>query len=397
MSEEFEIAVVGGGIIGLAVAWRLTRTRQRSLIVLEKEAGIARHQTGHNSGVIHSGIYYAPGSAKARTCLAGARMLREFCREHGIPVLVCGKVIVATHGRELEALEKLYRRGLENGVTEIALIAPDQLAAIEPHVQGIRAIHVPQSAAVDFATVAAKLEELTVQAGGEIRTRSELRAIRNENGRFSLTTTGGTIRARYLISCGGLQSDRIARLAGADPEVRILPFRGEYYRLRSGALVNGHVYPVPDSRLPFLGPHFTRRIDGSIEAGPNAVLALHREGYSRGKVDLRDAVEVFSYGGFWRMARFHWRAGIVELVRSRSKRAFVRSLSRLVPSIQAGDLEADGAGVRAQAVSPNGDLVDDFLIVEHGRALHVCNAPSPAATASLAIAEEISRLVEDRL
>jgi (S)-2-hydroxyglutarate dehydrogenase len=395
--EDFEIAVVGGGIIGLAIAWRLTRSKQRSLIVLEKEAGIARHQTGHNSGVIHSGIYYVPGSAKARTCIAGGRMLRDFCREHGIPVFACGKVIVATSEGELGALERLYQRGLENGVTGLALISADQLATIEPQVRGIRAIHVPESAAVDFAKVATNLADLIVQAGGEIRISTELQEIRDENGGFSLTTSGGTIRARYLISCGGLQSDRIARLGGADPEVRILPFRGEYYRLRYRTLVNGHVYPVPDSQLPFLGPHFTRRIDGSIDAGPNAVLALHREGYSRGTIDLRDAAEILGYGGFWRLARAHWREGVGELVRSRSKRAFVRSLARLVPSIQASDLTAGGAGVRAQAVSVNGRLVDDFLLVEHGRAFHVCNAPSPAATAALAIAEEVGRLVEARL
>jgi L-2-hydroxyglutarate oxidase LhgO len=399
MSQNFDVAVVGAGIVGLATAYRLTRERSdRRVVVLEKEKTCAAHQTSHNSGVIHSGLYYPPGSAKARTCVAGAQLLKDFCREHGIRVVVCGKVVVASEESDLAALEELYRRGSANGVPGLALVGRERLREIEPHVEGIRALHVPEAALVDYTKVADKLAELSTAAGGEVRTDAELRNVREEEGGFLIDTTKGSVRARYLIGCAGLHSDRVARLEGADPGVRIVPFRGEYYRLVRGRsdLVRGLVYSVPSRRLPFLGPHFTRKVDGGVEAGPNAVLAFHREGYTGSRVSLRDLAEVLTYPGFWRMARRHWRAGLGEAWRSMSKKAFVRSLARLVPEIRSKDLEPGRSGVRAQALTSTGRLLDDFLIVERPRALHVCNAPSPAATASLAIAEEVVRLADDR-
>jgi L-2-hydroxyglutarate oxidase LhgO len=394
MNPDFDVAIVGGGIVGLAAAYRLTRERSdRRIVVLEKERAVAGHQTGHNSGVVHSGIYYGPGSAKARMCVEGAAMLKDFCRRHEVPVLVCGKVVVASEESEVPALEELYRRGLANGVSGLALIGRERLSEIEPHVRGIRALHVPETAAVSYASVANKLAALTAAAGGEIRTETELRRVSEDGGRFLLQTTAGNLRARYLIACAGLYSDRIARLEGAEPGIRIVPFRGEYYRLvpERSDLIRGLVYPIPDPGLPFLGPHFTRTVHGEVEAGPNAVLALHREGYTKGRVSLRDLTEYLTYPGFWRMAGRHWRTGIRETLRSLNKKSFVRSLARLVPEIRSKDLRPAEAGVRAQAVAPDGRLVNDFVIVERPRALHVCNAPSPAATASLAIAEEIAR------
>lgn len=398
-SEDFDVAIVGAGIVGLATAYTLTRElTDRRVVVLEKERACGAHQTSHNSGVIHSGLYYPPGSAKARTCVAGANRMKAFCREHGIPVVVSGKVVVASEESELPALDELYRRGSANGVPGLALVGRERLREIEPHVEGIRALHVPEAALVDYAKVAEKLAELSTAAGGEVRTDAELRDVREEESGFLLDTTKGSVRARYLIGCAGLHSDRVARLEGADPGVRIVPFRGEYYRLVPGRsdLVRGLVYSVPNRRLPFLGPHFTRKIDGGVEAGPNAVLAFHREGYTASRVSVRDLAGVLTYPGFWRMARQHWRSGFGEAWRSLSKGAFVRSLARLLPEIRTEDLEPGRAGVRAQALSPTGRLLDDFLIVERPRALHVCNAPSPAATASLAIAEEIARLAAER-
>ncbi len=399
MTRDFDVAVVGGGILGLATAYRLTQgPAPRSVVLLEKERRLASHQTGHNSGVIHSGLYYLPGSAKARTCVAGARLLREFCREQGIPVLTCGKVVVASEESDLPVLGELHRRGSANGVHGLTLVDRERLREIEPHVEGVRALHVPETAVVDFAKVARRFAGLATAAGAEIRTDTELRGVRADGGGFLVHTTQRTVRARHLIGCAGLQSDRVARLEGVEPAVRIVPFRGEYYRLvpERSDLIRGLVYPVPDRRLPFLGPHFTRMVDGSVEAGPNAVLAFHREGYKASRVSVRDLADMLTYLGFWRMARRHWGAGAGEAWRSLSKKAFVRSLAKLVPDIRSKDLEPAEAGVRAQAVDPTGRLLDDFLIKESPRSIHVCNAPSPAATASLAIAEEIARIAADR-
>jgi L-2-hydroxyglutarate oxidase len=400
VSERFDVAVVGGGIVGLATAYTLGRDRPgRRVLLLEKEDRLAAHQTGHNSGVIHSGIYYKPGSAKARTCVAGARLLRAFCDEHGVRTDACGKVVVATAEGEIPALEELWRRGIANGVPGISLIGPERLREIEPHARGLRALHVPSAGIVDFTEVASRLADRIAAQGGEVRLGARVTALREDGSGVSLDTTRGPVRADWLVACAGLHSDRLARRGGRDPGVRIVPFRGEYYELvpERRDLVRGLIYPVPDPRFPFLGVHFTRTIRGGVEVGPNAVLALHREGYTKIRVSLRDLWEVLTYPGFWRLVRRYWRTGLGELLRSFSKRAFVRALARLVPDIRRSDLTRAPAGVRAQALTRDGALVDDFLIVDGPRSLHVCNAPSPAATASLAIAEEISQRLEARL
>jgi L-2-hydroxyglutarate oxidase len=394
--EQFDIAVIGGGIIGLATALKLaSRYPGRRLLVLEKEDGIGRHQTGHNSGVIHSGIYYRPGSLKARTCVAGRRALIEFCDENGIPYELCGKVIVATEPEEIPRLEELHRRGVANGVAGLERIGPERLREIEPHARGLQALFSPGTGIVDFARVAAAYAEKFVAAGGTVRTRQEVRAVMRRPEGLVVATADREWRTKYLVNCAGLHVDRVARLfRPADaprPQLRIVPFRGEYYTLAPArrSLVRGLIYPVPDPRFPFLGVHFTRTIHGEVEAGPNAVLAFAREGYRKRDIAPRDLVETLCFGGFWRLARKHWRLGLEEFYRSASKEAFARALRRLVPEVQAADLLPGGAGVRAQAVGRNGALIDDFVIEQSGRAVHVLNAPSPGATASLAIAAEI--------
>ena len=399
MEPLVDVLVVGGGIVGLAAAHRILEESPSSRIaVIEKEAGVASHQTGHNSGVIHSGIYYRPGSSKARTCVRGSALMKEFCRSHGIRFEECGKVVVALEEAELPRLEELHRRGAENGVPGLEMIGPERLKEIEPHAAGIRALHVPGAAILDYSQVARKLADLIRARGGEVRTATRVTGIREDGDALVVETSGGPWRTKYLISCAGLHSDRVARMEGGDPGTRIVPFRGEYYEIseeRSG-LVRGLIYPVPDPQFPFLGVHFTRRIQGGVEAGPNAVLAFSREGYRKSQVRPRDLAETLLYPGFWRLARKYWRTGFDEMVRSYSKKAFVRALSKLVPEIRESDVKPGGAGVRAQALSPAGNLIDDFLIAERPRALHVLNAPSPAATASLAIAEEIARRYAER-
>jgi L-2-hydroxyglutarate oxidase LhgO len=392
VSERFDLAVVGGGIVGLATAHRLRRAfPDRPVILLEKEPELAAHQTGHNSGVIHSGLYYKPGSAKARTCVAGGRLMKEFCRRHGVACRVTGKVVVATSPAELPALDELHRRGTANGVPGLALVGPDRLREIEPHAAGLRALHVPEVGIVDYGDVARTLAALFERDGGVIRRGVRFERARPHGDGLVLVTSHGDVVARRLLACAGLHSDRVARAEGEDPGTRIVPFRGEYYALvpEREALVRGLIYPVPDPRFPFLGVHFTRMVKGGVECGPNAVLAWAREGYRKRDVGLRDLAETLGYPGFWRMARRHWRMGWDELVRSYSKRAFVRALQRLVPELRPDDVRPAGTGVRAQALARDGALVDDFVIVERERALHVLNAPSPAATASLAIADEI--------
>ena len=391
----FDVAIAGGGIVGLASALKILERAPRTRVcVLEKEPRLAAHQTGNNSGVIHSGLYYKPGSSKAKTCVEGARRMVEFCRAHGVPHEICGKVVIAVAENELPALAELLRRGTANGVPGIAEIGPERLRELEPHAVGIRALWVPGAGIVDYGAVARKYGELIGAAGGVIKLSAGVRALRASGGEMLLETAAETVRARRVINCGGLQSDRLARLGGARPDARIVPFRGEYYKLASAArhLVRNLIYPVPDPRFPFLGVHFTRTIDGGIEAGPNAVLALKREGYSRYSFSARDCFDTFTYGGFWRLAAQHWRTGCGELYRSFSKAAFVRALRRLLPEIRAEHLEDGGAGVRAQALLVDGSLVDDFRIVREGHAIHVLNAPSPAATASLAIGEEIAKM-----
>lgn len=388
MAEQYDFTIIGGGIIGLATALELVqRCPTIKLCVLEKEDRLAAHQTGHNSGVIHSGIYYKPGSLKAQTCVAGASALIAFCEQQGIPYERCGKVVVATAEDELPRLEELFRRGTANGVIGLEMIGPERLREIEPHVTGIKALYVPTTGLVDFSRVAQTYARLVQERGGAIKTRYRVLNIAQRTGELVLETSHGAVRSKFLINCGGLFSDRLARLAGVRPDLQIVPFRGEYYLIapQRRALVRNLIYPVPDPALPFLGVHFTRTIDGVIEAGPNAVLAFAREGYRKSQVVVRDLREILAFPGFWRMARRYWRTGLGEMVRSFSKTAFLKALQRLLPELTLNDLQPGGSGVRAQAIATNGALVDDFIISVSGATLHVLNAPSPGATASLAI------------
>jgi L-2-hydroxyglutarate oxidase len=393
--QRFDCVVIGGGIIGLSVAWEiLERMPKIRIAVLEKEDAWARHQTGRNSGVIHSGIYYKPGSLKAKLCREGNRRMVEFCDLHAIRYEVCGKVIVATAESELPLLENLYQRGIANGLIVRKLTAA-AVKEIEPHVNCLAGIHVPSTGIVDFVGVCRKLAELIGDQGGELYLNTKVVGFRAKSGEGVLETSKDTFAARWIINCAGLQSDRVARLAGAKPEARIVPFRGEYYELTPERrhLVRNLVYPVPDPNFPFLGVHFTRMIDGSVHAGPNAVLSLKREGYRRTSFNFRDFVDTMTYPGFWRLAARHAKSGFEEMYRSLSKRAFVRSLQRLVPEVCEEDLIPAKAGVRAQALRPDGGLVDDFMIIKGSPAIHVCNAPSPAATASL----EIGRVITEQI
>ena len=398
MADRFDVAIIGTGIVGLATARALLERAPRARIaMLEKEARIATHQTGHNSGVIHSGIYYRPGSYKARLCVEGARLMAEFCQARGIKVEQCGKVIVATREAELPRLQMLHERGTANGVPGLTMIERDRLRELEPHAAAIRGIHSPATAIVDYGEVAQTLARELTAGGVTIRTGAEVTSIAREPDGIRLGTVRDEVRARGLVNCAGLYSDAIARLAGADPDVRIIPFRGEYYMLRPERreLVRGLIYPVPDPEFPFLGVHFTRTVHGDVEAGPNAVLAFAREGYRFGTVRLGEVAGTLGYRGFWAMAARYWRTGAYEMYRSLSKRAFVQALQRLVPDLRDEDVVPGGSGVRAQAVSPDGALVDDFRIVSAAGAIHVLNAPSPAATASLAIGRHIAGLAVD--
>jgi L-2-hydroxyglutarate oxidase len=388
-----ETVIVGGGIVGLATALALLGRRPgSSLVVLEKEPRLAAHQTGRNSGVIHSGLYYKPGSLKALTCARGRAMLERFCEEHDVPFERCGKVVVATREEEAARLDELERRGRANGLLGVRRIGADELREREPHAAGIAALWVPETGIVDYRRVAEAYAREVVRRGGEVRAAARATAIETRGERVVVSSTAGDFEARVLVGCAGLASDRVARMAGLVPDVAIVPFRGEYWMLapERAHLVRDLVYPVPDPALPFLGVHFTRRISGGVEAGPNAVLALAREKYGRASVSPRDVWDSARWPGFWRMARRHWRTAIAEQRRSLSKRAFARACAALVPEVSERDLAPGGAGIRAQAVARDGALVDDFAIVEAPRMVHVLNAPSPAATASLAIGEEIA-------
>ncbi len=393
MSETgYDAIVVGGGVVGLGVALEINRRfPQLRLLVLEKESRVGQHQSGHNSGVIHSGVYYKPGSLKARLCVTGAAAMIEFCRKHGVPHEVCGKVIVATGADELPRLEDLRRRGEANGLTGLRLIGPEELRAIEPHSSGLQALIVPQTGITNYALVCEKYAELISAGGGTILPSAAATGMQRLANEIVVETPRGSFTTTWLINCAGLFSDRISRMAGDDPGVMIIPFRGEYYDIvpERAALVRALIYPVPDPRFPFLGVHFTRRITGKVDAGPNAVLALAREGYRHRDINLRDVGQSLAFPGFWRMARQHWRNGLDEWHRSLSKAAFVRALQRLLPEIRENDLVPGGSGVRAQALKPDGALVDDFQFVPSGKVLHVLNVPSPAATASLMIGRAI--------
>lgn len=399
-SNPFDLTVIGGGIIGLATAMEIAENYPKvRLLLLEKENRIALHQTGHNSGVIHSGIYYKPGSVKAQTCVYGRKALLDFCDQHGIPYELCGKVIVATHREEIPRLEELLRRGNANGVQGIEMIGPERLKEFEPHANGIRAIYAPTTGIIDFTKVAQAYARRIRSMGGEILTSHKVKGIVQEEGELIIQTSSEEFRSKYLINCAGLFSDELSRMMtrsrgpmiGSGEDLRIIPFRGEYYQLipERRFLVRGLIYPVPDPRFPFLGVHFTRTLRGDVEAGPNAILALSREGYRKTDIDLHDLWRTISYKGFWCMAQTHWKTGIGEVYRSISKQAFVKALQRLIPDVRPGDLVAGGAGVRAQAVSATGTLVDDFALSQTGNAIHVYNAPSPGATASLAIGKKI--------
>ena len=389
--DTLDLVVVGGGVVGLATAYRFgQRYPDRTIAVLEKESQVASHQTGHNSGVLHSGIYYKPGSLKAINCRAGKQAMEEFCAREGIAHELCGKVIVALDESDLPALQRIFERGQANGIT-CELLDRDRLLELEPAAAGIRAIHVPEAGIVNYGQVCTRLAEIITAAGGKILLNTRVTNIRPENLEVHLSTTRGDYRAKQLINCGGLHCDRIAKLAGETCATKIVPFRGEYYQLKSKAvgLVNNLIYPVPNPAFPFLGVHFTRMIDNSVECGPNAVLAFAREGYSKTTINPYDLFESLTYPGFLRLAAKYWREGAGEMWRSFSKEAFVRALQRLVPDIRSEDLEPAPAGVRAQAVGRDGKMIDDFHIQRDGRLIHVLNAPSPAATASLNIGQHL--------
>jgi L-2-hydroxyglutarate oxidase len=399
LPSSCDVAVVGGGIVGLAVAQSLLERRRLDLVVLEAEPRLATHQTGRNSGVIHSGLYYAPGSLKARLCVEGREALYDYARARGLAHERCGKVVVATTPQEASLLDAIAQRGRDNGLTGLRRLDPAGLREIEPHAAGLAALHVPETGIVDYVAVAEALAVDVGSGGGVIVTSARVRrALRSGSG-ASVETEAGTLRARFLVNCAGLRSDRVARACGLDPGVRILPFRGEYWALRPerARLVRNLVYPVPDPRYPFLGVHFTRRVDGTIEAGPNALLALAREGYRFWSASARDMLDIASWPGSWRLFRRHWRTGLGEVRRSLSRRALARALGRLVPEVSAADLLPSGCGIRAQAVARDGAMVDDFRFVEAEGMLHVVNAPSPAATACLAIGKVVADRVLARL
>ncbi len=387
----YDFAIIGGGIVGLSTGMALgKRYPQARILVLEKESKWAFHQTGNNSGVIHSGVYYKPGSFKANFCREGSRSMVEFCQEHGIDYEVCGKVIIATDETELPRLENLYNRGLENGIP-VKRISSEEVKEKEPHVSSVGGIWVETTGIVNYKQVCQKYAELIKQQGGELRLNTKVERIVQSGNKQVLETNKGTFETRFVINCAGLHSDRIAKLGQVDPQAKIVPFRGEYYELtpEKRYLVKGLIYPVPNPDFPFLGVHFTRMIDGSVHAGPNAVLSLKREGYTKTDFDLRDFAEVMTYPGFWKLAAKHADEGIKEIIRSFSKAAFVHSLQKLIPEVQPEDVIPTHAGVRAQALMSDGKLVDDFLIVQGQNSVHVCNAPSPAATSSIEIGKAI--------
>jgi len=391
-----KIIVIGGGIVGLATAYRLgERMAGAEITLLEKESEVGKHQTGHNSGVLHCGLYYKPGSVKARLAVQGIRQMVAFCQENGVPHEICGKLVVAADDTEVERLRALQERGAANGLEGLRWMGREEMREIEPHVGGVAALRVPQEGIVDYARVCAALVSRLRERGARVVTSARVTRLRPSGAGWVAETAAGEFPADYLINCAGLYCDRVAELAGERRDMRILPFRGEYYKIRSDRqhLVRNLIYPVPDPSFPFLGVHFTRLIHGGIEAGPNAVLATAREGYRKSDFNAADLADVLTYGGFWRFLRRYPSMCWYELRRSFSRALFCRSLQRLVPEIQPDDLAAGGSGVRAQAIAPEGDLVQDFRFIERANALHVLNAPSPAATASLAIGAEIASMV----
>jgi len=395
--QHFDIAVIGGGVVGLSSALHFVQKFPNlKLVLLEKENSVAQHQSGRNSGVIHSGIYYKPGSLKARLCVEGAAAMIAFCGEHAIPHQVCGKVVAATSAEEVPRLQELLSRGQANGVAGLKLLTREEVRELEPHCGGVAWLHVPGTGITGYQRVCEKYAELITAAGGSVATSTELLHIVRNGNETVLETNQRSFSTKYVVNCAGLHSDRVSRMAGVDPPVQIMPFRGEYYDLipERRHLVRSLIYPVPDLRFPFLGVHFTRRVGGEVDAGPNAVLAFKREGYRKIDFNLLDLSESISYSGFWRMASKYWRDGAAEFYRSLRKSAFVRALQRLVPEVESQDLVRSNSGVRAQAVRADGSLVDDFQFVCKDKMLHVWNVPSPAATASLPIGREIVRMAQ---
>ena len=395
----YDVIVIGGGIVGLATALKLTEKKKDiKLMLIEKESKLCAHQTGNNSGVIHSGIYYKPGSLKAINCRKGYRQLIDFCDLHNISYELCGKVIVATDQNQLTGLENLYKRGLENGLKGLRMVSKEELNAIEPHVRGIRGIVVPETGIVNYTTIAQKYAELIQQNGSSINLDEKVIRIVPEKSSVRVETNRGNYETRLIVNCAGLYSDKIARMTGQQIDVKIIPFRGEYFKIKKEkhSLVKNLIYPVPDPNFPFLGVHFTRMIEGGIEAGPNAVLAFAREGYKKLQISLPELTETLMWPGFQKVASKYWRTGFGEMYRSFSKSAFTKALQQLIPEIEKDDLEAGGAGIRAQACDRSGGLIDDFLIYENEHAVNVCNAPSPAATSSLSIGDTVSDLVLKR-
>jgi L-2-hydroxyglutarate oxidase len=398
--SKIDVTIVGAGIVGLATALQLKKAQpQLNIIVLEKENKVAAHQTGNNSGVIHSGIYYKPGSLKAKNCIDGYHMMIEFCKTNNIPFDLCGKIIVATRENELNALDAIYNRGVENGLEGIHYINADEIKAIEPYTYGIKGIFVPQTGIVDYKVVANKMKENFELLGGDVRFNNKVINVKKKSGSIIVETEKGKIETQLIINCAGLYCDKIAAHTIPDLDMKIIPFRGEYYALKPNKryLVKHLIYPVPDPNFPFLGVHFTRRIDGEIEAGPNAVLAFKREGYKKSQINIAELWESLTWSGFIKVASKYWKTGFGEMYRSFNKNAFTKALSKLLPSINSDDLVTGGAGVRAQACDKNGGLIDDFYIKELPGQIHVLNAPSPAATSSLSIGKTIAELAVKHL
>jgi len=397
-SNSFDIIIIGGGIIGTATALSLQNKSELNTLLIEAEKDLALHQTGNNSGVIHSGLYYKPGSLKAKYCTEGREMLYSFCEEHHIRFEKCGKVVMATNESELETLEDLFNRGISNGLIGIKKLTSQEIKDYEPGAEGVAGIFIPQTGIVDFKEVTNTYAKVYTEKGGNIKKSCKFLSLKSTDYKIIVTTSIGEYETRFLVNCGGLYSDRIAKICGVNPGLQIVPFRGEYYKIKKKKeyLVNNLIYPVPDPRFPFLGVHFTRMINGGVESGPNAVLAFKREGYNKKDFSFYDVAQMISYGGFWKMASKYYKMGFGEFYRSFSKSAFVKALQKLVPEIKEDDIEPGGSGVRAQALEPNGKLVDDFRIAEAKKMVHVLNAPSPAATASLSIGRTIANIVKNK-